>query len=340
MAWYNTTGREQDVIVSSRIRFARNISDYPFEPRLDAPSAEKIISKVKAALREDYKYTDFSKITPIEAQACAEKHIISPEFAQKKTPHALFQDEAKQIDIMVCEEDHLRIQCIMSGLALDEAYIRACEADDILDDALPYAYSEELGYLTHCPTNLGTGMRASAMMFLPSMTVNKMIPSLQNQLSKIGLTIRGMSGEGSSADGCLYQISNQITLGVSEDETIKKLSGIITKIANQERDIRKTMFEQWSEKMSDKIKRAYGIMLHANLISSEEFLNLYSDVRTGITLGIITTIDYTSLDGLLASVLPANLILHSGESHSGGSDSSNPIKRDKARAELIRQEIM
>lgn len=334
MAWYNTTGREQDVIVSSRIRLARNIADYPFEPRLDTSDAKEIISKVRTALGENYKYTDFTQITPIEAQAYAEKHIISPEFAQKKTPHALFEDDARQIDIMVCEEDHLRIQCIMSGMAIDEAYIRACNADDILDDALPYAYSEDLGYLTHCPTNLGTGMRASVMMFLPATTANKAVPSLQNQLSKLGLTIRGMSGEGSAADGCLYQISNQITLGVSEEETIKKLTGVIHQIANQERALRKSMLDTFSERMYDKIRRAYGTMLHANLISSDEFLKLYADVRLGISLGIITTIDYTSLDGLLVSELPANLILRNGKDAA-----DDPISRDKARAELIRHEI-
>lgn len=335
MAWYHTTGSEQDVIVSSRIRLARNLADYPFEPRLDTTAAKEIILEVKNALGDDYKYTDFTGMDPTEAQAYAERHIISPEFAEKKTPHALFEEEAKQIDIMVCEEDHLRIQCIMSGLALEETYTRACEADDILDAHLPYAYSEKLGYLTHCPTNLGTGMRASVMMFLPALTMNRNIAALQNQLAKIGLTIRGMLGEGSSADGCLYQISNQVTLGVSEEETIKKLTGVINQIAGQERALRKAMSEQYTEKMYDRIRRAYGVMLHANLISSEEFLKLYADVRLGIALSIITTLDYTALDGLLVKELPANLILQFG----GKEDLRDPVKRDKARAELVRSEI-
>jgi len=336
MAWYNTTGQEQDVIVSSRIRFARNIANYPFEPRLDTSSAKEIIVNVKEALGEKYRHTDFMEISPTEAQAYAERNIISPEFASKKTPRALFEDEQNQVDIMVCEEDHIRIQCIMSGLSLDEAYIRACACDDTLDASIPYAYGEELGYLTHCPTNLGTGMRASVMMFLPALTANRIIPPLRTQLSKIGITIRGRFGEGSDTDGCLYQISNQITLGVSEDETIKKLCGVVSQITTQERTIRKKMYDQHPEKLQDKIRRSYGTMLYATLISSEEFIKLYSDVRLGIALGIISTpkLDYPTIDTLLVNELPANLTLNSETDLS-----TNQIQRDKSRANLVRNEV-
>jgi Arginine kinase len=336
MAWYNTTGHEQDVIVSSRIRLARNITNYPFEPRLGASEAKDIIESVKSSLGDKYKCTDFMEITPTEAQAYAERNIISPEFASKKTPRALFEDDQNQVDIMVCEEDHIRIQCIMSGLSLDEAFIRACACDDVLDSNLDYAYGEELGYLTHCPTNLGTGMRASVMMFLPALTANRIIPALRTQLSKIGITIRGRFGEGSDTDGSLYQISNQITLGVSEDETIKKLTGVVAQITNQERAVRKKMYDQHPEKLCDKIRRSYGTMLYATLISSEEFIKLYSDVRLGIALGIITTpnLDYPKIDTLLVNELPANLTLNSETDIS-----TNQIQRDKSRAAMVRNEM-
>jgi len=335
MEWYQTNGSEQDVVVSSRVRFARNLKDYPFEPRLDVPSAKEIIEKISGIFGEHgYTAVDFTALDSVKAASYAERRLVSTEFAAKKTPHTLLENKDKKMEIMVCEEDHLRIQCIMAGLALEECYANACEADDLLDEKASIAYSETLGYLTHCPTNLGTGMRASVMMFLPALTMNKQMPSLQKQLAKIGIVIRGMSGEGSSADGCLYQISNQVTLGITEDETIQKLSDVVKQIMELERDLRSKMTGETLDRLEDKIGRSVGVLHHATMISSGEFLNLYADARLGIALGFLTDVPYTALDSLLAEAMPAGIV------DAGGEEAEHSeIVRDKIRARLIREKL-
>ena len=196
MKWYETKGKDRDVVCSTRVRLARNIVDYPFEPKLDEASAKEIISKIKDVFteKEGYRFVDFQKLSANECMSYAEQHIVSPEFDTKKTPHALFVNEDKQVYVMACEEDHIRAQAIVAGYDLKGAYDRVCEAERMIDSKLNIAYSEELGYLTHCPTNLGTAMRASVMMFLPAMTMNGEMGAIRNQLEKIGLTVRGMRG--------------------------------------------------------------------------------------------------------------------------------------------------
>lgn len=332
MKWYESCGKDRDVIVSSRVRLARNIVDYPFGDRLDDASKKEIIAKVKDALADgkEYVFRDFASLSETERIAAEEEHAVSPEFARGSGPRALIESADGSAFIMILEEDHIRIQTITPGFSLDEAFDKAREIDGKLDSKLNIAYDEKLGYLTHCPTNLGTGMRASVMMFLPGIAHSGDLRSLQNQLGKIGLTIRGMAGEGSSADGCLFQISNQVTLGVSEEETVAKLVQITKRLIEQERTLRRKMYEADREALTDRIMRSYGVMLYATLVDTQELFRLYSDVRLGVSLGVIDCVTAERLDRILVKCMPAVLI----RDNDGVRDARS---RDRARAETIRR---
>lgn len=310
MTWFNDIGKESDTVLSSRIRFARNLAEYPFGSRLTAEKANEIIDKVAPVLENGgFNKIDFTKLTATEALSYVEKHYVSREFAEKRAPHALMLNEPCGYAVMLCEEDHLRMQCILPGLALEDAYTSLCKLDDLIDESFDVAYDEDLGYLTHCPTNLGTGMRASVMMFLPALTMAGRINGLANQLSKIGLTMRGLYGEGTAAQGSIYQISNQITLGITEEDSIKKLSDVIKQITENEKSLRKLINEDKNPKLIDRICRAEGTLRHAYMISSSEFISLFADVRLGIDLGIIKDVDYKTLGQLFIEVMPATLAL-------------------------------
>ena len=330
MAWYNTTGQSADTVISSRVRLARNINGYPFVSRLDANGANEIIEKVSIPLdASGFRKINFADLSPIMATSYVERHYVSPEFATKESPHALFLMEQQGIAVMVCEEDHLRIQSILPGLALEEAYKNASNTEKRLDEDFDFSYSEQLGYLTHCPTNLGTGMRASVMMFLPALTRAGYMNSLANQLSKLGLTVRGLFGEGSGTAGYMYQISNQITLGITEEETLKKMNDAIRQISESEQKARKAITGDALERLSDHILRSEGILKYAYMISSSEFIKLFADVRFGIALGIVSNITYEQLGTLLVEAMPATLTLSSENTPKGES------ARDKLRAQKI-----
>lgn len=330
MMWYEMNGREKDVVVSTRVRLARNLEDYPFDGRLDEASAKEVIQRLGDIFTEEkgYTYKDFLSLTEEEKRSLSEKHLVSSEFVGKKTPHGLFADKEKNVYVMALEEDHVRIQCIMAGLELEETYRRAVEAEEMLDGGVRVAYSERLGYLTHCLTNLGSGLRASVMMFLPALTESGQIRPLELRLAKMGLTIRGMSGEGSSGDGQLYQISNQVTLGISEEETLSKLGDVVAWITENERKLRQTMMEKEAIKLRDRVKRAYGTLLFAELISTRELLSLYAAVRLGASLGLIDT-DVSTFDKLLIEGMPATLTLKKG--------TDSVLSRDAARAAMAKE---
>jgi len=331
MAWYQVKGNEADVVFSSRIRFARNLEGYPFGERLSAEKAKEIIDLTAKALGDAFKRTDMEDISPLAAEALVEQHLCSRDFAAVKGPHALFRDDNKSISVMTCEEDHIRLQCILPGLALQDAYRFAAECDDKLDAALPIAYDEKLGYLTHCPTNLGTGLRASVMLFLPALSENGMISSLAHQLSKLGLTIRGLYGEGSKSYGGLYQISNQVTLGLSEEEILHKLADAVQNIIKKERELRAAPTGEAALRRADRIHRAEGVARHATLLSSEEFFKLFADLKLGVALGEITSLSHESLHAMLIHALPATLSMQSATTP------KSAIERDAARAAFIKQ---
>ena len=322
--WYEIPGSDSDVVVSTRIRLARNLNGYPFEPKLSETQAKEICDSVKGIYGDGWTYTVFSSLSPAERRSFAEKHLVSPAFAEKKTPCALLSRNS--VHIMLLEEDHLRIQSIYPGLALDEAWHDAAEADRLLDENADVAYSETYGYLTHCPTNLGTGMRASVMLFLPAYTAARGIQVLSAQLSKIGLTIRGMYGEGTAADGCLYQISNQVTLGITEEETIRKLETVVKQIVEKERQLRENKDK---DALADRAGRALGILLYAGRMDSAELLGLYASLRLGAAMKLLDGVTPTLADRLLVEGMPNTLSL--------AEHTDNAAGRDRARADKLRR---
>ena len=272
-------------------------------------------------------------LSALQAQSLVEQHLISRDFASKKTPHALFRNDNKSLSVMALEEDHIRLQCILPGLSLRDAYRFACECDDKLDSALDLAYDESLGYLTHCPTNLGTGMRASVMLFLPALKAANMIASLAHQLSKIGLTMRGLYGEGSEPHGCLYQVSNQVTLGSDEEDILHKLEEAVQSIIEKERKLRQQLSGEAAERRADRIHRAEGTLRYASMLSSEEFFSIYADLKLGIALGLIDSISDETLNTLLINVLPATLTQNAPSAPKSGAE------RDRQRAAFIKQAL-
>ena len=321
-----------DTVVSSRVRFARNLAEYPFFSKLGAKEAKEIIKKVGEVLGDGYTVRDFTKMPQVNAEKYVEDHVISPEFAQCTLPHALYEGgDNGCVKVMVIEEDHIRLQAIKPGFALDSAYSAALECDEKLNEGLDLAYDEELGYLTHCPTNLGTAMRASVMMFLPGLAQTGRLGEIVPQLSKLGMTIRGMYGEGSNSGASLYQISNQITLGVDEESVISKLKKIVEQISDYERKARERLIsgERYAQ-FEDKVWRSAGILKYAKIMSSDEFMKHYSNIRLGISAGIIKDIAEQQLDSLFSEEMPANVIFRAGKQLSDK-------ERDAARAGHIKE---
>ena len=328
MAWYNEAGEREDVVLSTRVRFARNLADYPFTGRLSATAATEIIGKVRDTL-EGYREISFSALSPTEAKAYVERHYVSPAFTDRQLPRALFLGEGERVQIMVCEEDHLRIQSTVAGFAPDKAFEAACGADDTICSRLRIAFNERLGYLTHCPTNLGNAMRVSAMMFLPGLTLTGNLEKLTPSLNKVGMTIRGVYGEGSEAAGNIYQISNSSSLGISETDILKNFSDVVGRVSELEGKARALLLEREGDRMTDRVYRSLGILRHAYMLSSEEMNTRLSDIRLGKALGILETVPLCKLTELSIAARPATLSL-SGEGLDG------EVARDKARARLLR----
>jgi len=326
--WYQKTGPENDVAVSSRVRLARNLKGYPFGSRLTEEQIREIIEKVSAVFRnqEGWEIADCSDMNPTEKASLVERHMISREFAQRKVASVLIRNREKDIYIMVPEEDHLRIQAIAPGLDLKTAYKNVTEAEELLDDALEVAFSEQYGYLTHCPTNLGTGMRASVMLHLPAH--GKGIRSLASQLGQIGLTMRGMTGEGSEADAGLCQISNQITLGVTEDEIIEKLEKAVNRVIAAERELRSRISGENLANLSDRVMRGCGNVMFADRIPSSEMLALYSVLRMGSAMKL-ANIPAEKLDEALFTCMPNTILAENAEA-------KTTSQRDRIRADKLR----
>jgi protein arginine kinase len=287
-SWYleNTLG----AVVSSRIRLARNLSGMPFPSRMTEAHLEELKARVKAAISEsntpfakNLKYIEMSAVPQNEVTAMVERHIISPEFAAAQN-RAIILSEDESISIMIGEEDHIRIQVILDGLKLEEAYDIAEQIDSLLDSRLHFAFDENLGFLTECPTNLGTGLRASLMLHLPACESSGEIASLSDTVNKIGFTVRGMYGEGSKAGASLYQISNQITLGLSEKNALDNLKSITARIIEKEENLRSSLNKL---KVEDMAYRALGVLKNCRIITSNEMMNLLSRIKLGIDMGII-----------------------------------------------------
>jgi len=336
--WYIEKGPESDVVMSSRVRLARNFRDYPFPIKMKREDGEKIIQRVKDAVFnsdtaiKDYEFKDMHEMNPIDKQVLVEKHLISPDFLGARIASAAIISKDEKVSIMINEEDHLRIQCLSPGLQLDKAWELCDKIDSSLEESIDYSFSEKLGYLTCCPTNIGTGIRASAMLHLPAIVMTGYIRGVLEICGKLGIAVRGIYGENSEALGNMFQISNQITLGQSEEEIINNITNIGNQIINQERTLRSEMYKQNSFRFEDKIYRSLGILSNARIISSEESFKLISDVRLGVDMGIINNIDVTKLNEILLKIQPANLQMDFEKTLSSD-------ERDIKRAEMIREKL-
>jgi len=334
MTWYKNIGPKNQMIISTRVRLARNISGYPFASKLATEDAEKLINLVWDALApiaKDFTLHKIHKISPLKQQALIEKHLISPDLTGSNFPRAAIINKDETISIMVNEEDHIRIQCLSSGFAPDAVWETANKIDDLLGETLEYAFHEKYGYLTSCPTNTGTGLRISAMVHLPAIAVSGRISGLLSQAAKSGMTVRGLYGEGSDAQGNFYQISNQITLGFSEEELIERFNKVVSSVCEVENSLRKQLEKDIPPKLIDRIMRSYGAMRYAYMMSGKEMLNLLSDVRLGIYLGILNPIPFEKLTSLMVITMPANIV--------GSANTMNAQERDIKRAKIIKETI-
>lgn len=336
-SWMKDPGPDNDIVLSSRIRLARNIGIVPFPNRANeeqlrqvAETVRKSVSDLNKETGTSFIFIDLEKISPLERFVLVEKHLISPMHAQDAAHRALLIGEDGVVSIMVNEEDHLRTQVILPGLQLDAAWDLANSADDVLEGKMDFAFSERQGYLTSCPTNVGSGLRASVMLHLPALVITNQIGKVLSAISQLGLAVRGLYGEGSEAIGNIFQISNQMTLGFSEGEIIENLQSVAGQIVEQERLGREHLQKHNKAQLIDRVYRAYGILSHAYIVSSQEAMKLLSDVRLGVDLEIIQEVDSKIFNELLVITRPNFLqkLAHRDLDASG---------RDIMRAEIIRQ---
>jgi protein arginine kinase len=315
--WLRASGPESDIVISSRIRLARNLADFPFISRANGADRSEIERTLhdrilKAQPPGALFYVNVNKLQGIDRQFLVERQLISREHADSEGARGVAIDPQEQVSLMINEEDHLRIQVMHSGLDLIGAWEQSNQIDDLVESRVTYAFSERLGYLTACPTNVGTGMRVSVMLHLPALVLTRQIEKLFRSLQKISLAVRGLYGEGSQAMGDFYQISNQVTLGRSETDLVKQVSDVVPTIIDYERKARDFLIRESHETLHDRVSRAYGILRTAQTISSEETMHLLSSVRMGVNLGLIPDLEIPLLNKLFIYTQPAHLQKLSG----------------------------
>ncbi len=337
--WYVEKGPESDVVVSSRVRLARNINNYSFPDRLDSQKAREVVDNIKKIVLESeecksygFKFYDMHKLSSLDKNILVEKHLISPDFAIKQNVSGALISSSEQISLMINEEDHLRIQCLFPGMQLENASSLCNRMDDLLESELDYAYSVGYGYLTCCPTNIGTGIRASVMLHLPALVMTGYVRKVLEACGKIGIAVRGIYGENSEAAGNLFQISNQVTLGQDENEIISGLKNVVSQITERERTLRRELYMKEPYRFEDNIYRALGILKNARIISADESLKLFSRVRMGVDMGILKNVDSQVLNELILLVQPACLQKQVDEELKQGD-------RDRVRADMIRKKL-
>lgn len=337
--WMKGTGPESDIVISSRVRLARNIRSIPFPILATNQHASEALNRTRAVLDSEelkeisrFELIELADLPELSKRVLVEKHLISPALVNESRRGAVVLSENESISIMVNEEDHLRIQILYSGLQVKEAWDMASQIDDIFEQHLDFAFDERLGYLTSCPTNVGTGMRASVMMHLPALVLTQQINRILSAISQLGLVVRGLYGEGSEATGNLFQISNQITLGKSEDDIVDNLYGVVRQIIGHERAAREKLLAESRLRILDRVNRSLGILSHAAVMDSKEAAQRLSDVRLGHELGLIRNVNTQTLIELLIMTQPAFLQQYAGEN-------LTPEERDVRRAELIRSRL-
>ncbi|HIS28121.1 MAG TPA: protein arginine kinase [Candidatus Avamphibacillus intestinigallinarum] len=337
--WMHEEGPDSDIVLSSRIRLARNFTNTTFPIIAKEEELEHILEFFKEhyATRSFQQYKDFefipiNDLSRIEKRLLVEKHLISPYMIKHVRPSAVMISKNEQVSIMVNEEDHIRLQMYLPGFQLEETLQRANELDDWLEEHIDYAFDEKRGYLTSCPTNVGTGMRASVMMHLPALVLTRQINHMIPAINQVGLVVRGIYGEGSEAIGNLFQVSNQITLGKSESDIVEDLGSIVQQLIKQEKRARATLVEQTGMRLEDKVFRSYGTLKYSRILESKEAARCLSNVRLGIDLQMIKGISGQILNELMILTQPGFLQKYAERI-------LTPQERDILRAELIRERL-
>lgn len=337
--WMQGEGPDADIVLSSRIRLARNLSQYAFPIMATEDQAKKAMAHIKQHLEGEsyhglgkFEWIEMGGLKPIEKRVLVEKHLISPNLAQESHHGAALINESESVSIMVNEEDHLRIQCLFPGFQLTEALTLASGIDDWLEQMFTFSFDEQRGYLTSCPTNVGTGLRASVMVHLPALMITQRMNRIAPAINQFGLVVRGIYGEGSEALGNVFQISNQITLGKSEEDIVEDLRGVVMQLIQQEKAARRDLLNYSRLQLEDRVYRSYGVLSYSRIIHSKEAAKCLSDVRLGIDLGLIKGVSHTILNELMVFTQPGFLQHYFKVA-------LEPDERDVRRATLIRERI-
>lgn len=335
--WLKGTGPESDIVISSRIRLARNLQSFPFltvaPPAMRQDIEEFVRERLNSRkLGKKLNYFTMSRLNQLDRMILVERHMISREHANGEGERGVAIGSDESVSIMVNEEDHLRLQVLRSGLQLEAAYEEIDVIDTSLGEVLPYAFHPQFGYCTACPTNVGTGLRISVMMHLPAAVISKQMDRVLQSLSRLNYTVRGFYGEGTSPLGDFYQISNQVTLGKTEEDIIGEMKRVVPEVIKFERTWRQKLLQDEPRKLENKIWRAYGILTQARMISSEETLELLSALRLGVNLGLVNNVPIKCVNELFIFTQPSHLqklqkrILE-------------PEERDAVRADFIRRRL-
>ena len=334
--WISADGPERDIVLSSRIRLARNLENERHPNFANNEARRAISERVQETIAKQdkikLKYLNITDLAEIEKEILVEKHLISPAHAKGDCEKGVFLDEKESVSIMLNEEDHIRIQVLAAGMQLNKLWEIANDFDDILEEKLDFSFSEKWGYLSTCPTNVGTGLRASVMIHLPALNLTKNINKMLGAVSQLGLAVRGLYGEGSESLANIYQISNQITLGHSEIDIIRNLKSVCSQIIEQEKKARKRLLEEDEIDLKDGVRRSYGALKYAYHISTDEAMKLLSNVKLGIDLGIIEDVDNKILSELMILIRPAHIQKIYGEK-------LESPERNIKRAELIQARL-
>lgn len=339
--WMQEEGPHSDIVISTRIRIARNVSDSPFPLLATDAQAEDVLQRIRSAIESEqfqsqahgrFEFLPLREVSDVDRQALMEKYLISHSLIEQSKRSAVALRDDEEVSIMVNEEDHLRLQVLMPGLQLQEAWDLANEIDDLLEAKLNYAFHERYGFLTACPTNVGTGIRASVMLHLPALVVTQQINRVLSALHQVGLVVRGVYGEGTEAVGNLFQLSNQITLGQSEEEIVQSLDAVARKIIEHEMSARQFLQSESREVIEDRIARSFGILAYARRLDSKETMQRLSDVRLGIDLGVIKGVSKNILKELMVMTQPGFLQKFHGAELAPG-------ERDWRRATLVRERL-
>ncbi len=335
--WLLGTGDESMVVLSTRVRLARNMAGIIYPAAADAETRDKVVNYFESAMSKsdrlkEGKLVRAADLDSLDRDFLIERHLISPAFMLDESSRALYIGPEEQVSIMVNEEDHLRIQAMAPGLDADLPAKVAGEFDSEISNFLEFDYDSDFGFLTACPTNVGTGMRASVLIHLPGLVITKDIDRVIAKITKMGVAVRGFYGEGTDVLGNLFQISNQNTLGVSENETMELITEVARSIIKDEVNARNRLIEEASDQIEDKIWRAYGILKHARVLTSEEVMNLLSAVRLGVAMEIIDSVEIPRINEILLLSQPAHLQKYYDEN-------MDSDRRDAVRAAMVREKL-